>query len=62
MLETEPELDGDIVRKMFSMQRNVFDNMYLIIDAYDEILSEERRMELISFIDDNLIVTNALLL
>lgn len=54
MLETEPELDGEIVRKMFSMQRNVFDNMYLIIDAYDEILSEERRMELISFIDDNL--------
>ena len=54
MLETEPELDGKIVRKMFSMQRNVFDNMYLIIDAYDEILSEERRMELISFIDDNL--------
>lgn len=54
MLETEPELDEEIVRKMFSMQRNVFDNMYLIIDAYDEILSEERRMELISFIDDNL--------
>ena len=54
MLETEPELDEGIVRKMFSVQRNVFDNMYLIIDAYDEILSEERRMEIVSFIDDNI--------
>lgn len=54
MLETEPELDEIIVRKMFSVQRNVFDNMYLIIDAYDEILSEERRMEIVSFIDDNI--------
>jgi len=54
MLETEPELDESIVRKMFSVQRNVFDNMYLIIDAYDEILSEERRMEIVSFIDDNI--------
>ncbi len=54
MLETEPELDEGIVRKMFSMQRNVFDNMYLIIDAYDEILSEDQRMEIVSFIDDNI--------
>ena len=54
MLETEPELDEGIVRNMFSMQRNVFDNMYLIIDAYDEILSEDRRMEIVSFIDDNI--------
>jgi hypothetical protein len=54
MLQTEPELDEHIVRNLFGMQRNVFDNMYLIIDAYDEILSEERRMEIISFIDDNI--------
>ena len=54
MLQTEPELDEHIVRNLFDMQRNVFDNMYLIIDAYDEILSEERRMEIISFIDDNI--------
>jgi len=54
MLQTEPELDEHIVRNLFGMQRNVFDNMYLIIDAYDEILSEERRMEIISFIGDNI--------
>ena len=46
MLETEPELDEGIVRNMFSMQQNVSITC-ISSSTHGEILSEDRRMEIV---------------
>lgn len=54
MLETEPSLIKNQIDELFSIQRSVAKNMILIIDAYDEIPSQEARFELVNFLSDQI--------
>ncbi len=49
MFESEPDLDEDIVASLFSSTRLRWKNIYLIIDAYDEILNQSDRAALVAF-------------
>ena len=42
------------IDELFSIQRSVAKNMILIIDAYDEIPSQEARFELVNFLSDQI--------
>jgi len=54
MLETEPELEKASVEALFGIQRSVAKNMVFIIDAYDEVPTQDARYELVSFLSDQI--------
>ncbi len=54
MLETESDLDEEEIRNLFGIQRSVAKNMILIVDAYDEVPSQDARFELVNFISDEI--------
>lgn len=54
ILESEPNIESELIDNLFEIQRDVFANMILIIDAYDEVSNEESRYQLLSFINDNI--------
>ena len=54
MLETEPELEKASVEALFGIQRSVAKNMVFIIDAYDEVPTQDARFELVSFLSDQI--------
>ena len=54
ILESEPNIESELIDNLFDIQRDIFANMILIIDAYDEVSNEESRYQLLSFINDNI--------
>jgi len=50
ILHTESDIEEEVVKKLFNSVNIEWNEIYLVIDAYDEILSEEERGNLISFI------------
>ena len=52
MLETESDLSKEQIRNLFEIQRSVAKNMILIVDAYDEVPTQDARFELVNFISD----------
>ena len=52
MLETESDLSEEQIRNLFEIQRSVAKNMILIVDAYDEVPTQDARFEVVNFISD----------
>ena len=52
MLETESDLSKEQIRNLFEIQRSVAKNMILIVDAYDEVPTQDARFEVVNFISD----------
>ena len=50
ILDTESDIEEEVVNNLFNSEKIEWNQIYLIIDAYDEILSQEERENLISFI------------
>ena len=50
ILHTESDIEEEVVNNLFNSVNIEWNEIYLVIDAYDEILSEEERGNLISFI------------
>mgnify|MGYP001261088506 CR=1 FL=1 len=55
IIDTEPEMEENIVYSLFGKEKIGWDDIYLIIDAYDEILLREDRAKLISFTCEKII-------
>ena len=59
ILESEPDMQEVIVSSLFNNIRLQWKGIYLIIDAYDEILSEDDRVFVAKFIRKRIEHNNA---